>query len=92
VPHIDHGNQVKERLNKYLDSLLDRAAERLAPRVADRVADEIAPRIREEYDAWLATIEVMADADLVSDLRDADAEGDDDAQDYAEIRRELGLA
>jgi hypothetical protein len=75
-------------LNRYLDSLLDRAAQKLAP----RVADQLVPQMREEYESWLATIETMTDPQLVSDLREADSEGDEDSQDYEEIRRELGLA
>jgi hypothetical protein len=79
-------------LNRYLDNLLDRVADRLAPRIEDRVRDEVVPRIQAEYESWLATIDVMADVELVEDLRVADAQGDEDAQDYEEIRRELGLA
>ncbi len=79
-------------MNRYVDSLLDRTAQKLAPRIADQVREQVIPQIREEYESWLATIETMTDSELASDLRMADAEGDEDAQDYEEIRRELGLA
>jgi hypothetical protein len=57
----------------------------------ERVERDLAPRLA-RYDEWVATIEVMKDAELVADLKRADAESDEDARPYSEIRRELGLA
>jgi hypothetical protein len=67
------------RMSRYLESLFDRAADRVADRLAERL------------DTRIATLEVLADAEALDDLRAAhDAEGD--LTDYDEIRRAADLA
>ena len=70
-----------ERMRGYLLRLLDRATERLEERVEHRLTERVE-----------ATIDVLADPKLMGDLERADAQADEDARSYDEIRRDLGLA
>jgi hypothetical protein len=72
---------VVERMRGYLLRLLDRATERLEGRVEHRLTERLE-----------ATLDVLTDPKLMRDLEHADAQPDDDARPYNEIRRDLGLA
>jgi hypothetical protein len=65
----------------YFCRLLDRATERVEARVENRLASRLD-----------ATLDVLTDPKLMEDLRRADAQADEDARPYDEIRRDLGLA
>jgi alkanesulfonate monooxygenase SsuD/methylene tetrahydromethanopterin reductase-like flavin-dependent oxidoreductase (luciferase family) len=45
-----------------------------------------------DYAEYMATVEVLDDPELMAALRESDAQPDDDARSYDEIRRDLGLA
>jgi hypothetical protein len=70
-------NPVVARVSRYLDRLFDRLGDRVGDRVADRLE---------------ATVDVATDPMLLKDLHEADAQADEDARPYDEIRREVGLA
>ena len=72
---------VAERMRSYLLRLLDRATERLEGRVEHRLTERLE-----------ATLDVLTDPKLMRDLEHADAQPDEDARPYDEIRRDLGLA
>ena len=69
------------RMTGYFCRLLDRATERVEARVENRLASRLD-----------ATLDVLTDPKLMEDLRRADAQADEDARPYDEIRRDLGLA
>jgi hypothetical protein len=62
----------------YLLRLLDRATERLEERVEHRLTERVE-----------ATLDVLSDPKLMGDLARADAQADEDARPYDEIRRDL---
>jgi hypothetical protein len=68
---------VRERMSRYLDSLFSRFEERIEARVVERVE---------------ATLDVLEDPELMADLRKADAQPDEDARPFEDIRRELDRA
>jgi hypothetical protein len=70
-----------ERMRAYLLRLLDSATERLEDRVEHRLTERLE-----------ATLDVLSDPKLMSDLERADSQADEDARPYDEIRRDLGLA
>jgi hypothetical protein len=72
MPVRDHDLAVVSRMTAYLDKLLDRIGERIADRVIERLE---------------ATLDVVTDRDLVSDLERADAEPDDAAVPFDDVRR-----
>jgi hypothetical protein len=94
-----------ERVSAYLERLFSGAGrvtggvkDRLADRVADRLADALTRRsfavvlTQREYREYLATMEVLEDAELLAAMKEADRQPDSEARSYDEIRRELGLA
>jgi hypothetical protein len=70
-----------ERVRGKLLELFDRATERLESRIEHRVTERLE-----------ATADVLTDPALIEDLKQADAQADEDARPYDEIRRDLGLA
>jgi hypothetical protein len=85
-------------LSAYLDRIFsgagrasERVKDRVAERVADRVADKVVGRIA-DFDARIATLEVLEDEEALDDLRASSEESDADLRDYDEIRRDVGLA
>jgi hypothetical protein len=68
---------VRERMNRYLDRLFGRLEERVENRVVERVE---------------ATLDVLGAPELMEDLRQADAQPDEEARSFEEIRRELDRA
>jgi hypothetical protein len=70
-------NLVVARVSRYLERLFDR--------LGDRVGDRVAERLE-------ATFDVLTDPDLMNDLRRADAQSDEEARSYDEIRRRRGIA
>ena len=46
----------------------------------------------QEYREYVATMEVLEDAEAMEALVEADKQPDEEARSYDEIRRELGLA
>jgi PHD/YefM family antitoxin component YafN of YafNO toxin-antitoxin module len=92
-------------MTRYLEGLFSgagRVADHLKDRVADRVADRLADAVsrrshavvlsERDYAEYMATVEVLDDPELMAALRESDAQPDDDARSYDEIRRDLGLA
>lgn len=101
----DKQNAVVAHLSHYLDQLFaaaDRASERVKDGVANRVADRLADALTrrsavvvldaETYEDYRATVETLEDPEAMESLRRAEAESDEDARPYEDIRRELGLA
>jgi hypothetical protein len=78
MPTKSRSVQPVERVRSYLLRIFDRV-------VTDRVEHRIEQRVS-------ATLDVLTDPGLMSDLREADAQPDEDARPYDEIRRDLGLA
>jgi hypothetical protein len=72
------GSPPGERVRTYLVRLFDRV-------VTERVEDRVGRRLE-------ATVDVLTDPALIEDLRQADAQPDQEARPYDEIRRDLGLA
>ena len=67
-----------ERMRNYLLRLFDRA-------VTERVEHRLVERLE-------ASVDVLTDRELMADLRRADAQADEDARSYDEVRRDLGIA
>jgi hypothetical protein len=64
-------------MSRYLDSLFGRFEQRIETRVVERVE---------------ATLDVLGDPALMADLRESEAQSDEEARPFEEIRRELGRA
>ena len=64
---------------------MNRYIERLFDRLGDRVGDRVAERLE-------ATIDVLTDPELMSALREADSQPDEEARSFDEIRRQRRLA
>jgi hypothetical protein len=71
MPTRNRDLAVTERLSRMLDRLLDGLADRVGDRVADRLE---------------ATWDVATDRDLIRDLETADAQPDEEARSFDEIR------
>jgi hypothetical protein len=72
---------VRARLTHYLSRLFE-------PVVQPMIEREVAER----FEDYLETVEILADPEAMESLRRADAQPDDEARPYEDIRRELGLA
>jgi len=87
-----------ERLFSGAGRVTDRVKDRVADRIADRLADALTRRssavvlTEQEYREYVATMEVLEDAEAMEALVEADKQPDEEARSYDEIRRELGLA
>jgi hypothetical protein len=72
---------VRARLTSYLARLFE-------PVVTPIIEREVAER----FEDYLETMEILADPEAMESLRRAEAQPDDEARPYEDIRRELGLA
>lgn len=81
MPVTTRDSVVKERVTQALARLF----EPLVKPMIDRAFEE-------RFEDYMETMEILSDPETMEALSRADAQPDDEARPYEEIRRELGLA
>lgn len=79
--------EVISRVSHWTDELLQRSA-----RVVSAARRDAIVISREDYESFVEAMEIVSDPEVMEDLRMAALTPDEEARDYDEVRREIGLA